>query len=269
LGKLSSQNKKPLFEVGVTMNMAPYLKQKVIIVMPAYNAELTLEKTVNDIPAGSYDEIILVDDASRDNTVELSKKLGLCTIKHEKNLGYGGNQKTCYKNALARDADIVVMLHPDFQYDARLVPYMTGLIREGVCDVILGSRIRTRREALKGGMPIYKYFMNRALTLFENMILGIAVSETHTGYRAFSRKVLETVPFEKNSNDFVFDNQIIAQMQSKKLIFGEISCPTKYFEEASSINFRRSVKYGLGVLGTSFWYRLHAWGIYNHPIFRG
>lgn len=248
------------------MNMAPYLKQKVIIVMPAYNAELTLEKTVNDIPAGSYDEIILVDDASRDNTVELSKKLGLCTIKHEKNLGYGGNQKTCYKNALARDADIVVMLHPDFQYDARLVPYMTGLIREGVCDVILGSRIRTRREALKGGMPIYKYFMNRALTLFENMILGIAVSETHTGYRAFSRKVLETVPFEKNSNDFVFDQHIITQIVHFGYRIGEIPVPTRYFKEASSISFKRSVVYGLSTLQTMFRYILHKLNFISYSI---
>jgi glycosyltransferase involved in cell wall biosynthesis len=160
--------------------MSETKKKKVIVVMPAYNAEKTLEKTVNDIPPGSVDEIILVDDASHDGTVELSKKLGLHTIRHERNRGYGGNQKTCYKNALDRGADIVVMLHPDFQYDARLIPYMTGLISDDVCDVILGSRIRTRHEALKGGMPFYKYIMNRCLTLFENMVLGIAVSETHT-----------------------------------------------------------------------------------------
>ncbi len=243
-------------------------KKKVIVVMPAYNAEKTLEKTVNDIPSGTVDEIILVDDFSQDGTVDLSKKLGLHTIRHERNRGYGGNQKTCYKNALERGADIVVMLHPDFQYDARLIPYMTGLISDDVCDVILGSRIRTRHEALKGGMPLYKYVMNRCLTLFENMILGIAVSETHTGYRAYSRKVLETVPFEKNSEDFVFDQDIIAQMVHFKFRIGEIPVPTRYFKEASSISFRRSVIYGFSTLWTMLRYVLHNTGILSYGILK-
>ncbi len=243
-------------------------KPKVTIVMPAYNAEKTLERTLNDIPKGSYDEIILVDDCSQDGTVELSRKLGLITIRHEKNVGYGGNQKTCYKTALERGADIIVMLHPDFQYDARLIPYMTGLIREGVCDVILGSRIRTRHEALSGGMPLYKYIMNRMLTLFENMVLGIAVSETHTGYRAYRRKMLEVVPFEKNSDDFVFDQQIIAQSVHWQFRIGEIPVPTRYFKEASSINFRRSVVYGLCTLWTMLRFSLHHLGILKYSLFQ-
>ncbi|MFN0117058.1 MAG: glycosyltransferase family 2 protein [Elusimicrobiota bacterium] len=239
---------------------------KVTIVMPAYNAEKTLERTLNDIPKGSYHEVILVDDCSSDGTVELARKLGLHVVVHEKNLGYGGNQKTCYKTALERGADVVVMLHPDFQYDARLVKYMTGLISEDVCDVILGSRIRTRREALQGGMPLYKYVMNRLLTLFENMILGIAVSETHTGYRAYSRKVLEAVPFEKNSDDFVFDQQMIAQIIFFKFRMGEIPVPVRYFSEASSISFKRSVIYGLSTLVTMTQYLLHSYGLLSAPF---
>lgn len=239
---------------------------KIIVVMPAYNAEKTLEKTLNDIPKGSYDEIILVDDASTDGTVALSKRLGLFTVVHEKNLGYGGNQKTCYKTALEHGADIVVMLHPDYQYDARLLPYMTGLIKEGICDVILGSRIRTRREALKGGMPFYKYIMNRLLTLSENLVLGIAVSETHTGYRAYSRDVLATLPFERNSNDFVFDQHIIAQMVHAGFRIGEIPVPTRYFKEASSISFKRSVIYGLSTVWTMIRYALNELRIWRYPI---
>jgi glycosyltransferase involved in cell wall biosynthesis len=232
-------------------------KPKVTIVLPAYNAEKTLEKTLRDIPPGSYDEIILVDDGSRDGTFELSQRLGLIARRHEKNVGYGGNQKTCYKMALERDADIIIMLHPDFQYDARLIPYMSGLIRDDVCDVILGSRIRTRREALNGGMPLYKYLMNRLLTLTENFIFGIAVSETHTGYRAFRRDVLTKIPFEKNSNDFVFDQQIIAQTVHFHFRIGEIPVPTRYFKEASSISFRRSVVYGFGTLWILLRFVLH------------
>lgn len=241
-------------------------KLKVAVVMPAYNAEKTLERTLADIPSGTCDDVILVDDASHDGTVALAQKLGLFTVRHVKNLGYGGNQKTCYKTALERGADIVVMLHPDFQYDARLLPYMTGLIEEGVCDVILGSRIRTRREALAGGMPIYKYFMNRLLTLLEGSVLGIAVSETHTGYRAYSRQVLEKVPFEKNSNDFVFDQQMIAQIIHFNFRMGEIPVPTRYFKEASSISFRRSVVYGFATLWTMFRYLLHQLKIVKYPI---
>lgn len=241
-------------------------KPKVIIVMPAYNAERTLERTLNDIPSGSFDEIILVDDCSRDGTVELAKKLGLFTIRHEKNTGYGGNQKTCYQTALDHGADIVVMLHPDYQYDARLVPYMTGLIKDGVCDVMLGSRIRTRREALSGGMPVYKYFMNRLLTLFEGSILGIAVSETHSGYRAYSRAVLEKIPFQKNSDDFVFDQEFIIQVIHFQFRMGEIPVPTRYFTEASSISFRRSVVYGISTLWSLFRFILHRIGLFRYPL---
>lgn len=241
---------------------------KVIIVMPAYNAEKTLERTLNDIPQGSYSEIILVDDASHDNTYELAKKLGLVSFRHEKNSGYGANQKTCYKAALERGADIVVMLHPDFQYDGRLIPYMTGIIKDGVCDVILGSRIRTRREALQGGMPLYKYVMNRLLTLTENIVFGIAVSETHTGFRAYRRSVLETIAFERNSDDFVFDQHLIAQAVHHKFRIGEIPVPTRYFSEASSINFRRSVVYGCSTLWTLLRYALHRIGLLPYGILK-
>jgi glycosyltransferase involved in cell wall biosynthesis len=239
---------------------------KIAVVMPAYNAEKTLERTLSDIPAGACDEVILVDDCSQDGTFALAQKLGLVAIRHERNKGYGGNQKTCYATALERGADIVVMLHPDFQYDARLIPYMTGLIREGVCDMILGSRIRTRREALGGGMPLYKYLMNRLLTLFENLVLGIAVSETHTGYRAYSRSLLETVPFERNSDDFVFDQHLIAQAVHFHFRIGEIPVPTRYFKEASSISFRRSVTYGLATLWTMFRYVLHSLKLVSYGI---
>jgi glycosyltransferase involved in cell wall biosynthesis len=241
-------------------------KPKVVVVMPAYNAEKTLEKTLADIPSGSADEVILVDDFSADGTFELAQKLGLVAHRHSRNTGYGGNQKTCYRLALERGADIVIMLHPDFQYDARLIPFMTGLIQQDVCDVILGSRIRTRREALKGGMPLYKYLMNRLLTLFENLVLGIAVSETHTGYRAYHRRVLETVPFNKNSDDFVFDQQMIAQMVHFRFRIGEIPVPTRYFKEASSISFKRSVIYGIGTIGTMIRTMLHSWGLVKYPL---
>ena len=241
-------------------------KPKVAIVMPAYNAEKTLERTLNDIPKGSYDDLILVDDFSNDQTFELAKKLGIHSVRHDRNKGYGGNQKTCYKTALERGADIVVMLHPDYQYDAKLVPYMTGLIRDNVCDVILGSRIRTRHEALEGGMPLYKYVMNRLLTLTENVVFGIAVSETHTGYRAYSRRVLEKIPFDKNSDDFVFDQHLIAQAVHFKFRIGEIPVPTRYFSEASSINFKRSVIYGFSTLWTLFRFLLHHFSLYPYPI---
>jgi glycosyltransferase involved in cell wall biosynthesis len=239
---------------------------KIIIVLPAYNAEKTLEMTINAIPQGAYDQLIVVDDYSRDNTVSLSQKLGLKTIRHDRNKGYGANQKTCYKAALEAGADIVVMLHPDYQYEPKLVPFMTGLIKEGICDVILGSRIRTRREALEGGMPVYKYFMNRLLTLTENIVFGTAVSELHTGYRAYSRQVLETVPFEKNSDDFVFDQHIIAQIVFFKFRMGEIPVPTKYFEEASSISLRRSMVYGLSILSMLARYILHRLGVRDYDI---
>lgn len=242
------------------------LKPKVIVVMPAYNAEKTLERTLQDIPAGACDEIVLVDDHSSDGTFDLARRLGLIAERHDKNLGYGGNQKSCYRIALERGADVVVMLHPDFQYDARLIPFMTGLIHENVCDVILGSRIRTRREALRGGMPLYKYLMNRFLTLFENLVLGIAVSETHTGYRAYSRRALESVRFDLNSNDFVFDQQMIAQLVNAKQRIGEIPVPTRYFKEASSISFSRSLVYGCATVWTMVRYALHQLGLKTYPI---
>ena len=241
--------------------------KKVIVVLPAYKAEKTLEKTVQAVPKGVVDEFILVDDSSPDATAEVARRLGLTTIVHAKNLGYGGNQKTCYKAALDRGADIVIMLHPDYQYDPRLVPVMANMVASDIYDVVLASRI-LGTGALEGGMPLYKYIANRFLTFVENIFLSLKLSEYHTGYRAYNRRALEVVDWKKNSDDFVFDNQIIAQFRAAKLRFGEISCPTKYFEEASSINFRHSVKYGFGVLGTSLWYRLHAWGLYSHPIFR-
>jgi glycosyltransferase involved in cell wall biosynthesis len=240
---------------------------KVIVVMPAYNAEKTLMRTVADIPAGSVDKIILVDDCSGDRTVEIAKGLGLQVIQHEMNLGYGGNQKTCYQAALAAGADIVVMIHPDYQYDARLVPYITGIIKDGICDVVLGNRIRTRQEALKGGMPTYKYLFNRLLTVIENLALGQNLGEWHSGLRAYSRKTLETIPWDKNSNDFVFDCEFLVQAAAMGFRLGDIPVPARYFEEASSINFSRSVRYGLESLKTIVRYYLHRMNLWRSPLF--
>jgi len=237
--------------------------KKVIVVLPAYNAEKTLEQTWKDIPP-EVDSIVLVDDCSRDNTAGLAQKLGITTVVHETNTGYGGNQKTCYRIALEMGADITVMVHPDYQYTPRLVTAMAAMIAYGEFDAVLASRI-LGVGALKGGMPLYKYMANRFLTLVENILLGQKFSEYHTGYRAFSREVLEKLPLDANSNDFVFDNQMIAQMVWFGFRVGELSCPTKYFEEASSINFRRSVIYGLGVLGTALLFRLNKWGLANSP----
>ncbi len=223
-------------------------KMKIIVVMPAYNAEKTIEKTYRDIPEGTVDEIILVDDASRDNTVEVAEKLGLRVVKHEKNKGYGANQKTCYKLALEAGAGIVVMIHPDYQYDSRLTPYITGLIKDNVCDVMFGTRIRTRKETLEGGMPLYKYISNRFLTFIENVILGQNLSECHTGFRAYSREVLETIPFENNSDNFVFDTEFLVQSVASGFRVGEIPVPTRYFKEASQINLKNSLVYGLSTL---------------------
>nr|MCB4790830.1 glycosyltransferase family 2 protein [Candidatus Liberimonas magnetica] len=242
-------------------------KPKVTIVMPAYNAEKTLEKTLNAIPKGSYDEIILVDDASKDQTAELARKLGLKVIVHPKNLGYGGNQKTCYTEALKAGADIVVMLHPDYQYDPRLVPYLAGLIKEDICDIVLANRIRTRKEALDGGMPLYKYLFNRMLTFIENLFLGLNLSEYHTGYRAFSRRALEEIPWIQNSNDFVFDQEILIQAAYFGFRIGDIPVAAKYFPEASSINFQRSVKYGLETLLNVSKSVLHRSGLANFKMF--
>ncbi len=237
------------------LNSKP-LKGRVIAVMPAYNAASTLERTIADIPEGSVDEIVLVDDCSSDNTVELAKGLGLTVIQHDRNSGYGGNQKTCYRYALEAGADYVVMIHPDYQYDSRVVTVAVELIRLGICDVILGSRIRTRKEALEGGMPLYKYVANRALTIIENIALGQNLGDFHSGFRAYRREVLETIPFEKNSDDFVFDSQFLAQAVRFGFKLSDIPVPVRYFQEASSINFRRSARYGLLTMGVLFQY----WG---------
>lgn len=221
---------------------------KVIAIMPAYNAERTLKKTLYDIPKGSVDETILVDDKSQDHTAVLAKKLGLKVFTHPQNRGYGGNQKTCYTIALSEGADIIVMIHPDYQYDSSLTADLIKPIKDGRFDIMLGSRIRTRKEAIAGGMPLYKYFSNRMLTLIENLILGQNLSEYHTGFRAFNRKILEQVPFHKYSDDFVFDQEILFGAISKGAAIGEIAVPVRYFPEASSINFSRSLKYGLNIL---------------------
>jgi glycosyltransferase involved in cell wall biosynthesis len=241
--------------------------KKIAIVMPAYNAAKTLEITYNEIPFDIVDDVILVDDNSRDNTVEVAKQLGIKhVIKHEKNKGYGGNQKSCYNKALEIGADIVVMVHPDYQYTPKLIHSMCFLIANDVYEVVFGSRI-LGKGALKGGMPMYKYVANRFLTFAQNMLINQKLSEYHTGYRAFSRKVLESINYEVNSDDFVFDNQMIAQIFYAGFDIAEITCPTKYFEEASSINIRRSIKYGMGVLGVSFSYFFKKLGLGNSAIF--
>jgi glycosyltransferase involved in cell wall biosynthesis len=240
--------------------------KKLVVVLPAYNASRTLERTVREVPAGLVDEFVLVDDASQDDTVQEAERLGIPYIRHETNRGYGGNQKTCYTEALRRGADIVVMLHPDYQYSPKLIGAMAWLVASNQFDVVLGSRI-LGAGALKGGMPLYKYVANRILTAIENILLDVKLSEYHTGYRAFSRQVLETLPLNVASDDFVFDNQILAQAVAHRFRIGEISCPTKYFPEASSINFRRSVTYGLGVLETAVRFRLHRAGIRRDPLF--
>jgi len=230
-------------------------KHKIIAVLPAYNAEKTLAATVADFPAGSVDEILLVDDGSKDNTVAIAREMGLTVIVHEKNTGYGGNQKTCYKYCLDRGADVVVMIHPDYQYDARVIPHAVGMIELGICDVILGNRVRSRAEALKCGMPWWKYVSNRGLTAFENLFLGQNLGEFHSGFRVYRRQVLETIPFERNSDDFVFDTQFLVQAVHFGFRLGDIPVPVRYFEEASQINFRRSTKYGLQTLTAvnAFW----------------
>jgi glycosyltransferase involved in cell wall biosynthesis len=239
--------------------------KKVVVVLPAYNAARTLRRTVDEIPREIVDETILTDDASNDNTSDLALEMGLTTIRHDHNRGYGGNQKTCYTAALARGADIVVMLHPDYQYTPKLVSAMASMIAYGEYDAVLASRI-LGRGALKGGMPLYKYVANRGLTLIENIMIGEKMSEYHTGYRAWSREVLQRLPLRSCSDDFVFDNQMVVQAVASGFRIGEISCPTKYFEEASSINFQRSVSYGFGVLGTALGLRLKRWGLAN-PAF--
>ena len=238
-----------------------YNNKKVVVVMPAYKAALTLEKTYREIPFDLVDEVILVDDHSPDSTSDVAKSLGIKhIIRHDVNKGYGGNQKTCYTKALELGADIVIMVHPDYQYTPLLLPAMITIIGNDLYPVVFGSRI-LGKGALKGGMPMYKYIANRFLTLFQNIMLSQKLSEYHTGYRAFSREVLEKVPFQKCDDDFVFDNEMIAQIFWQGFDIAEVTCPTKYFEEASSINFARSSKYGLGVLRVSMRYRLAKWGI--------
>ncbi|MHB8276909.1 MAG: glycosyltransferase family 2 protein [Candidatus Humimicrobiaceae bacterium] len=239
--------------------------KKITIVMPAYNAENTLLKTYNEIDKSIVDEIILTDDASKDNTVEIAKKLNIKTIIHQKNQGYGANQKTCYNTALKNNPDIVVMLHPDYQYSPKLIPAMAYLIAVDEYDVVFASRI-LGEGALKGGMPYYKYIANRILTFIENIFLNQKLTEYHTGYRAYKSDVLKNIPLSKNSDDFVFDNEIIAQITYFGYRIAEISCPTKYFPEASSINFRRSIKYGFGVLAVIIKYVLHKWHVKKYSI---
>jgi glycosyltransferase involved in cell wall biosynthesis len=242
--------------------------KKIVVVLPAYNASRTLETTYGEIPFEFVDDVVLVDDASSDNTAEVARKLGIHTIVHETNQGYGGNQKTCYRAALGLGADIVIMLHPDYQYTPKLITAISAMIAYGEFDAVLASRI-LGVGALKGGMPLYKFFANRMLTFIENLLLAHKLSEYHSGYRAFSREVLDTLPLDKNSDDFVFDNQMLAQVIWYGYRIGEVSCPTKYFEEASSINFSRSVIYGLGVLKTACLFRLAKMGLVRSSIFSG
>jgi glycosyltransferase involved in cell wall biosynthesis len=245
------------------MNMRP----KVVIVMPAYNAATTLEKTVKDIPAGFADGIILVDDSSEDDTVNIAKGLGLTVIVHDRNRGYGANQKTCYDEALKWGADIVVMIHPDYQYDSSLAPLFAQIIEKGICDVMLGSRVRTRKECLDSGMPLYKYLSNRLLTILENLITGQNLSEWHTGYRAYSKKVLEKIPYHKNSDDFVFDSQFLLQAVYFGFRIGDLPVPCRYMREASSINLSRSILYGVGTVRTVLEFLLQKLRIMRSPLF--
>jgi glycosyltransferase involved in cell wall biosynthesis len=242
--------------------------RKICVVLPAFNAARTLEKTFHEIPTDVVDDVILVDDASTDDTLRLAKKLGVFAVRHDYNRGYGGNQKTCYRLALERGADIVIMLHPDYQYTPKLLLPIASMLCSGLFDVVLGSRI-LGIGALAGGMPPYKYMANRALTLVQNMLLGHKLSEYHTGYRGFTRSVIEALPLERNSDDYIFDNQMLSQVIYLGFRVGEISCPARYFREASSINFQRSVIYGLGVLKTSTSFRLARMGFDRGTIFEG
>jgi glycosyltransferase involved in cell wall biosynthesis len=241
--------------------------KKVVVVLPAYKAAATLERTYKEIDFNIVDDVVLVDDASPDNTVEVARRLGIRNIVvHPKNRGYGGNQKSCYDTALSLGADIVIMLHPDYQYTPLLIPAMTSIIANDLYPVVLGSRI-LGKGALKGGMPMYKYIFNRFLTLSQNILVGQKLSEYHTGYRAFSREVLETIDYNANDDDFVFDNEMLSQIFMAGFEIAEVTCPTKYFEEASSINFSRSMKYGLGVLRVSLLHRFVMWGLAKSPIY--
>lgn len=242
--------------------------KKIVVVLPAYRAALTLERTFREIPMDVVDEVVLVDDKSPDNTVEVAKRIGIRHIvTHTENRGYGGNQKSCYEKALALGADIIIMVHPDYQYTPQLILPMCSIIANGVYPVVFASRI-LGRGALNGGMPMYKYIFNRCLTLFENILLRQKLSEYHTGYRAFAADVVREIDFSHNSDDFVFDNEMISQIFMNGHEIGEVTCPTKYFEEASSINFSRSMTYGIGVLRVSLTHRLHKWGILKSKLYR-
>src|SRR5690554_1151052 len=244
-----------------------YLDKKIVVVLPASNAALTLEKTIREIPMDIVDEVVLVDDFSTDNTVELAKNLGIDhIIKHERNSGYGANQKSCYNKALELGADIVIMLHPDYQYTPKLIPSIVNIIAQDLYPAVLASRI-LGKGALKGGMPLYKYIANRALTLFQNIVINQKLSEYHSGYRAFSAEVLRNIKYNDNHDDFIFDNEMLSQIFMAGYEIGEVTCPTKYFDEASSINFRRSMTYGFGVLRVSINYRLHKWKIIRSKLY--
>jgi glycosyltransferase involved in cell wall biosynthesis len=255
------------FPVASILTPAPPRKHKILAVLPAYNAEKTLAATVADFPPGCVDEILLVDDGSKDRTVAIAREMGLSVIEHPENRGYGGNQKTCYRYALDRGADVVVMIHPDYQYDARVIPHAVGIVELGICDVVLGNRVRSRKEALACGMPWWKYVSNRGLTVFENFALGQNLGEFHSGFRVYRRSVLETVPFEKNSDDFVFDTQFLVQTVHFGFRLGDVPVPVRYFREASQINFRRSTKYGVQTLTTVGRYWLHRVGVWKSGLF--
>lgn len=246
-----------------------HVSPKIVIVMPAYNAAATVEKTFNDIPDSLKSDVLLVDDASLDDTVQVARNLGIDVIQHDVNRGYGANQKTCYAQALARGADIVIMLHPDYQYDSRVSLIMAELIDLGICDIVLGNRIRTRREALDGGMPKWKYFVNRASTFLENFILGQSIGDFHSGFRAYSRELLETIPFDKNSNDFAFDQQLLVQAVAYGFRMGDVPVPVRYMAEASSINFSRSVRYGVGGLSAIGIFYMCKFGLSRDEKFHG
>ena len=240
---------------------------RVIVVMPAYNAEQTLIRTFEDIPKDSVDEIILVDDHSQDKTAEMARRLGIRVIVHGENRGYGANQKTCYSEALRSGADIVVMIHPDYQYDPRLIPFATGFISTGICDIVIGSRIRTRRQALEGGMPLYKYISNRILTMAENVVLGQNLGDFHSGFRVYKREVLENIDYSRNSDDFIFDTEFLVQAALRGYRIGDIPVPTRYYPESSSINFRRALKYGMQTLLVLVKYLLHKTGLFRFALF--
>jgi len=246
----------------------PRRSYKVIAVLPAYNAERTLAATLADIPTGAVDEVVLVDDGSTDRTVSVARDMGLTVIQHPQNRGYGGNQKTCYHYALDHGADVVVMIHPDYQYDSRVIPHAIGFIELGICDVVLGSRVRSRREALAGGMPKYKYVANRLLTGFENLALGQNLGDFHSGFRVYRREVLERIPFDRNSDDFLFDTQFLIQAVHFGFRLGDVPVPVRYFAEASSINFRRSVKYGIATIAAVGGWWLHRARLRRSPLFQ-